>query len=170
MTDAPADLSEEDGTPPKSGRLGLILGVVLALAGGGGGYFAVAAGLLPFGAAPKSEPAGHGPEHDAVPPPLPEIAYVPVGPILVTLDRGAQIEHLRFRGELEVAAAYREEVESVLPRVFDVLNGYLRALEAHDLADPLALARLRAQMLRRVQIVTGQGRVRDLLIMDFVLN
>ena len=32
------------------------------------------------------------------------------------------------------------------------------------------LVRLRAQMLRRVQMVTGEGRVRDLLITEFVLN
>jgi flagellar FliL protein len=34
----------------------------------------------------------------------------------------------------------------------------------------MALTRLRGQMLRRVQIVVGKDRVRDLLIMDFVLN
>jgi flagellar FliL protein len=32
------------------------------------------------------------------------------------------------------------------------------------------MARLRAQMLRRIQVVTGEGRVRDLLITEFVLN
>ncbi len=57
-----------------------------------------------------------------------------------------------------------------MPRVIDVLNSYLRALETSDLADSTALVRLRAQMLRRVQIVTGGDRVHDLLIMEFVLN
>jgi flagellar FliL protein len=50
------------------------------------------------------------------------------------------------------------------------LNGYLRALEAGDLEDRSALTRLRGQMLRRVKMVTGRGRVNDLLIMEFVLN
>ena len=63
-----------------------------------------------------------------------------------------------------------DEVETVLPRVTDVLNSYLRALELDDLRDPLALTRLRAQMLRRIQVVVGKERVRDLLIMEFVLN
>ena len=58
----------------------------------------------------------------------------------------------------------------MLPRVVDVLNSYLRALEIKDLTDPMALPKLRAQMLRRINIATGQGRVRDLLIMEFVLN
>ncbi len=52
----------------------------------------------------------------------------------------------------------------------DVLNGYLRAVDVPALEDPSSLIRLRAQMLRRVQIVTGEGRVRDLLIIEFVLN
>ena len=47
---------------------------------------------------------------------------------------------------------------------------FCAALELEDLTDPMALPKLRAQMLRRINIVTGQGRVRDLLIMDFVLN
>jgi len=57
-----------------------------------------------------------------------------------------------------------------MPRILDVLNSYLRAVAITDLEDPTAMARLRAQMLRRVQIVTGEGRVRDLLVTEFVLN
>jgi flagellar FliL protein len=52
----------------------------------------------------------------------------------------------------------------------DVLNGYLRAVEVAEIEDRSALIRLRAQMLRRVQIVTGEGRVRDLLVTEFVVN
>jgi flagellar FliL protein len=71
---------------------------------------------------------------------------------------------------LEVPKSYQEDVTKVLPRVVDVLNSYLSALEIEDLEDRAALTRLRAQMLRRVQIVTGQGRVNDFLIMEFVLT
>ncbi len=39
-----------------------------------------------------------------------------------------------------------------------------------DLENPAAIQRLRAQMLRRVQVVTGEGRVRDLLVTEFILN
>jgi flagellar FliL protein len=61
-------------------------------------------------------------------------------------------------------------VAALMPRVLDVLNTYLRAVQARDIEDPAALARLRAQMLRRIQVVTGDGQVRDLLITEFVLN
>jgi flagellar FliL protein len=63
-----------------------------------------------------------------------------------------------------------QEVTLLLPRIMDVLNGYLRAIDITQLEDPAALIRIRAHMLRRIQIVTGEGRVRDLLITEFVLN
>ncbi|WP_109465382.1 flagellar basal body-associated FliL family protein [Albibacillus kandeliae] len=179
MTDAAADPPEE--VPAKSGKLPLILGLVLALVGAGAGFFAVSSGMLPLGgashdaaegqagdshgAAGESKDGDHGTGED-----LSRIAFVPLDPIVVSLAQGGQLQHLQFRAQLEVEAARRQEVELILPRVIDVLNDYLRALEFSDLRDPMALARLRAQMLRRVQIVVGKDRVRDLLIMDFVLN
>ena len=62
------------------------------------------------------------------------------------------------------------EVEAIKPRIVDVLNGYLRAIDIASLEDPATLPRLRAQMLRRVQVVTDPGRVEGILIMEFVLS
>ncbi len=101
---------------------------------------------------------------------LPDISFVPVTPMVVSLGSNASSRHLRFTAELEVAKAYQPDVILLMPRILDVLNGYLRAVDAAQLEDPTALIRLRAQMLRRVQIVTGEGRVRDLLVTEFVLN
>lgn len=160
MTDA--IVSDED-VPKPSAKLPLILGLILALLGGAAGYVAVAKGMIP-GAEKAEKPA------KAAPAPLGDIAFVPIDPMVISLTEEGRAQHLRFRAQLEVNAAYQDEVTLILPRVVDVLNGYLRALELDDLRDPLALTRLRAQMLRRVQIVTGEGRVRDLLIIEFVLN
>ena len=168
MTDVTADPPPEPGRPSKKP---LIIGLILAIVGAAGGYFAVSAGVLPFGKPAAHEPAAaYDQAHEKAPDALPDVAFVPLEPIVVSLVHDSTVQHLRFRAQLEVEAAYRGEVESVLPRVMDVLNSYLRALEVADLTDPMALGRLRAQMLRRIQIVTGKGRVRDLLIMDFVLN
>lgn len=185
MTDATADIQE---TPAKSGKSSLIIALILALAGGAGGFYAMTSGLIPFGKkAPASDMANGsldskdgsagsentGSKMDGIgdnTATLDDIAFVEVDPITISLNAGQSLTHLRFRAELEVNANYEAEVSKVLPRVTDVLNGYLRALELEDLTGPLALVRLRAQMLRRVQIVAGKGRVRDLLIMEFVLN
>lgn len=156
--------SEPDEPPKKASKLPLILGLLLALVGGGGGFYATFSGLFMGGE--SHEEAAHEPQVEG----LPDVAFVPVEPMIVSLTPGVTNQHLRFRANLEVPSQYQQDVTLLLPRVVDVLNGYLRALELRDLQNPASLTRLRAQMLRRIQIVTGEGRVSDLLIMEFVLN
>ena len=163
MTDT-ADI-EETKTGKGSKRI-VVLSLLLAMAGGGGGFFAMYSGLL---LAPNPpEKVSDTPE--LIPKSLDDVGFVRVEPILISFPQGAISRHLRFSAHLEVPSKYLGEVEAVLPRVLDVLNGYLRALELRDLEHPAALIKLREQMLRRVQIVTGPGRVRDLLVAEFVLN
>lgn len=154
--------TEPEAAPSKSLKLPLILGLALMIAGGGASFAALYLGLIPLGHAPAPSAA-------TAPDALPDIAYVALDPMVISLSDPAA-RHLRFSAQIEVPAAYQKDVELLKPRVVDVLNGYLRAVDLHDLEDPAALIRLRAQMLRRVQIVCGEDRVRDLLIMEFVLN
>lgn len=180
MTDVTSDTPEAEETPKKTSIMPLIIGVILAALGGGGGYFAVSAGLLPIGGnMPESELEGGAAPHAEqdetaeIHEPnvkIEDIAYVPLDPLVVSLQDQSGARLLRFSAQLEVFAPYQDDVATLRPRMMDVLNSYLRAVEVTDLSDPLGLARIRAQMLRRVQIVTGMGRVRDLLIMEFVLN
>jgi flagellar FliL protein len=162
---------EED--PPKGRKLGLILGVVAALLLGGGGFYAAYSGLVGGSVADSKveKPAKgvdgvtHGGQNA-----LSKTAFVPLDPIIVSLANNATSRYLKFDAELEVDPAFKDEVTKLLPRVLDVLNGYLRAVDSRDIEDPAAMARLRAQMLWRIQVVTGAGRVKDLLITGFVLN
>ncbi len=164
MADA-AVVEEEEA--PKPSKMPLIIGLVLLLLGGGGGFYATWSGLL-FGA--ESEETKAEVKEEKEKDKAPAIEFIPIDPITVSLPQGSAQSHLRFRAELEVPRAYASDVEAVLPRIVDVLNGYLRAIEANDITDPSALTRLRAQMLRRVQVVTGPEQIQDLLIMEFVLN
>lgn len=176
---APAEIA------PKSSKLSIIIGVFLALIGGGGGFYAAQSGLLPFGdsgqggaehaeavEAGHHETDGHEPVSSdyATGAPIGDIAFVPIDPLLISLGPAANARHLRFKAQIETPSKYASEVEALMPRIIDVLNSYLRAVEETDLEKPSALVRLRAQMLRRVQIVCGPSRVNDLLIMEFVLN
>lgn len=158
--------TEGEEPPKKKSKLPLILGLVLALLGGGGGFFAVYSGML-LGDESHAEDSHPGEVVEVVG--MPDVIFVPVDPLVISLDSTGN-SHLRFRAQLEVRSAYQSEVEHLMPRVVDVLNGYLRAVDLQDLASHASLVRLRAQMLRRVQIVTGGERVSDLLIMEFVLN
>ncbi len=161
------DIAGDEVAPRKGSRLPLILGLILAILGGGGGFMAVQTGLIGVVSRAEAVPAQKEP---AAAEPLPPIAFVPLDPFVISLAPSAESSHLRFNAQLEVDPAYTDEVAELKPRILDVLNGYLRAVAVEDLQDPAALSRLRAQMLRRVQVVVGEGRVRDLLIMEFVLN
>lgn len=151
-----------EAAPKKKSKLPLIIGVGLALILGGGGFYATVSGMI-------LGKADDGAAEVAVAA-LPDLAFVPIAPLVISLGDAAQGRHLRFTAQLEVAAAHAAEVALLQPRILDVLNGYLRAVDVAELEDPTSLVRLRAQMLRRMQIVTGEGRVRDLLITEFVLN
>lgn len=161
MSDATATLQ---AVTAKKSRLPLVLGLVLMLALGGGGFFAVYSGMI-LGSAD-----GAHAEAQAHVEALPDIAFVPISPLVVSLGTEPSGRFLHFTAQIEVAKAHEPDMILLLPRVLDVLNGYLRAVEVRELEDPTALVRLRAQMLRRVQMVAGEGRVRDLLVTEFVIN
>jgi len=171
----PADAGD---APAKSGKLGLILGLVGALAAGGGSFYAIYSGLFDPAALlggkgsghAASSPSGHGGEGEDGVSVYGDVAFVKMDPIMVSLPPGASAKLLRFTGQLEVAPDHASEVSLLMPRVIDTLNTYLRAVDVADLESPAQSAKIRAQMLRRVQLVTGEGRIRDLLVTEFVLN
>ena len=155
-------VGEETGK--KRSKLPLLMGVVLALVLGGGGFYATWSGMILGGEA-------HGAaEHAGGPGPMTGIAFVPLETMVISLAPDSGSRHLRFTAQVEVVDSAVADVTLLAPRILDVLNSYLRAIDTAAIEDPSAMAKLRSQMLRRVQIVTGEGRVRDLLITEFVLN
>ena len=167
MADEEEQIEGEDEAPRKKSKKGFLIGVVLALVLGGGAFFAVYSGMILGPEEPVAD-ADHAPEEEVFA--LPPVAFVEIDPLVISLSSGPSSKHLRFRASLEVEPEYEEDVAKLVPRVLDVLNSYLRAVDMQDIEDPTSLVLLRAQMLRRIQLVTGEGRVRDLLIMEFVLN
>lgn len=157
-------MSEEEDSEgelsAKKGKGSLIVGLVLALVAGAGG-FVLTSGMLGGGQEPMA------------PPPLAisdDLAFVPVEPMTVAIGRPSDRRYLRFRAELEVDQNYQSEIEGMMPRVVDVLNTYLQSLDMDDIEDPSSLLTLRSQMRRRVDLVVGGNRVHDLLVMEFVVN
>ena len=130
MTDA-AETADAVPAGKRKGKLGLILGLVGALALGGGGFYAVYAGLVDPAALLGRRRRRHGgaaatarrlrarrrhrlrrdgADHD----------------LAAARRRG---RHLRFTGQLEVGAGARGRGDGLMPRILDVLNTYLRAVE-----------------------------------------
>ncbi|GIX15507.1 MAG: flagellar basal body protein FliL [Paracoccaceae bacterium] len=164
VAEAAADAA--DAPARKRGGKGPILGLIAALLLGAGGFFATYTGLLAL-------PVGNvAPAHRQAPRPDPlgPVSFMPLGDVVISLGARARARHLEMAAELEVAPDHESEVILLKPRILDVVNTYLRAVELSDLEDPAALPRIRGQLLRRIQIVTGEGRVRDLLITRFVLS
>ena len=166
MADATVDAPAEG---KKSAKMPLIIGAVLAVLGGAGGFFVVQMDPLGLFAekAHAAEGGKDGVYHD--PTPLGDVRFVDVPPIIIGLGPSSG-RTLRFRASLEVPADHADSVSSIVPRVQDVLNSYLRALEPADFEAPGALIRLRSQLLRRVKLVAGDDHVRDLLVLEFIVD
>ena len=96
--------------------------------------------------------------------------FVAIEPMTVLLGHSGERRYLRFTAQLEIDPSHKDQVTKLLPRVVDVLNTYLRSLSMSDVEDPSSLLTLRSQMRRRIDLVVGGGAVRDLLVMEFVVN
>ncbi|MEM8751877.1 MAG: flagellar basal body-associated FliL family protein [Pseudomonadota bacterium] len=158
-------MTEGDGEAKPKSKLPLILGLVLLLLGGGGGFFASYSGAiaLPFG-------GGGGDTAEDKPAELLGVAYVSLDEMIIPLSENARARYLAFKADIEVDAADAPAFEEIKPRIVDVFNTYLRAIEESDLEAPSAAARLRAQLLRRIRVVAAPAEPRDLLITTFILK
>lgn len=149
--------------PEASGKKRRLMPVLIGILGGtalgAGGFYATYTGLI----APR--PAAPTTVESAV-----DFAFVALDPIMVSLAPNSDARLLRFSAQFEVAAGSVTEVERLRPRLVDMINLYLRAVSPAELSDPTAMLRLRAQLLRRAQVIAGDGHIRDILITEFVLT
>lgn len=169
------DVEVEEPKKKKGLLVPLVLGVILAAAGGGGGFWAVTQGPLASETTveehAEDDGGGHGEDADHGPSLGPtNVAFLELETLVISLGAEESNRNLIFSAVLEVRPEHLEEVTQLTPRVLDVLNSYLRVIAISELSDPTSLARLRSQMLRRIQVVSGTDRVRDLLVTQFLVN
>ena len=178
MTDASAAIDDVEQEPAKKSK-GMLFGMIGALLLGGASFFGVYSGMipLPFGSPP---PAQTSTEDGTSEPQTAQkkstdygelsSSFIPLRELIISLGPNSNSKHLKLVISVEVDSQAEEQVTALSPRIRDVLNTFLRAVDERDFEVPRAMTRLRGQMLRRVQLVTPPGSVRDLLIQDFVLN
>lgn len=164
MEEKTPDVPAADRPPLKRSRRALLIAPILFLAGAGGGFWGWQKGIMPLLSNEKNHDKAT--DYDLGK----DIAFIPLEPILINLGAGESGRFLRFQAQIEVAASAEAEVNMLIPRLMDVLNGYLRAVDPALLEERTALIRLKAQMLRRLQMVAGGSKVRDLLVMEFVVS
>ena len=191
---APAD--GEGEAPPAKKKLPLLFIVIpaalLVLGGGGGAAF--------FLMQPKAEAAegDHAPEkkgghaktekkdggHGAAAggeadPALGVISEGPDGVTFYTLpDILVNIQapdgrptFLKLKLTLEMHdASVAEHLQAEMPRMQDMFQGFLRELRPEDLAGSAGSFQLRAEILRRVNLIAAPGKVDAVLIEEMLVN
>jgi flagellar FliL protein len=167
-------MSEAEEAPPEvEEKKKLPVKAIVFTAAGAIAMGAVAAGasfvLAPGGDKCSVEAAKEGdksgPHGD-----IKDVAFVNIEPLVVTLGENARSRYLKITISLETTKTHEKSLNTLTPRIRDTLNNYLRAVEEDDLVRPASMARLRAQMLRRLQLVAPSEVISDILITDFVLT
>jgi flagellar protein FliL len=156
--------------PKKSGAKGLIVLLAVIVLAGGGGFAAGMMGLVPIPMGHPAPDAKHDPHHDvaAVSDMVPTFHALP--DLTIPLGKGSSAQYLRAKLQLETDAEHADAVRQSEPRIVDTLNIFLRAIDERDVASILAMEKLRAEMLRRVRLVTGEEAVHSVLIGEFLLR
>lgn len=159
--DSPTDA---DAKPKKGlGKVGWGLTVLVALGLGGGGFYATFSGMVGGHAATaQSEETSHTTDDNA---PI----FLELDPMMISVGDAGSVRQMRFRAYLQLEEGHGD-VAALQPRILDIFATYLRAVSVDRLQDPTALLDLRAQLLRRVQLLAGPEAVSDLLIIDFVIT
>lgn len=160
MTDISSD---ENAIPKKGSKKKLLIFVVLSLLGLAGGFYLGWAGIV----GGKEQQPHENVESGEV---ITAYSYISMDPIIISLPPTATSKHLRFRAELEVLPEFKSEIEGKMPRVIDIINGYLRAIEVDDFENRAVLYQLKRNILHRVSLVVGPKKVNSVLILEFILT
>lgn len=159
---------EGDEPGKKRSKLPLILGLVLSLAAAGGGFYATFSGMFSVASLLGGETAGSEEDTEMAERSTP--TFFSVGETIIPLGPDAEAEFLLMTSEIEIDPKDLEVFEAMLPRIQDLFNTYLTAVEARDLEQPNATMRLRDQLLRRIRVIADPAMPRDLLFTSFILK
>ncbi|EHL99824.1 flagellar basal body-associated protein FliL [Acetobacteraceae bacterium AT-5844] len=106
----------------------------------------------------------------ATPAPAARPVFVEMPEMTLTLPNAGRPRQLRLKLAVEVNAdPTQPPPELMTPRVYDSLILYLRTLRDSELDGALAMDRLRGDLHRRLDLLLGDGKVRDVLITGFVV-
>ncbi|WP_298437055.1 flagellar basal body-associated protein FliL [uncultured Jannaschia sp.] len=147
----------------RGGALKWIAVLVLGLGLGAGGFYVMFTGAADDVLAWKGE-------SDTGSVASSSLTFLELEPIIVSIGGPGSIRNLRFRASLQIAPDADSLARSLQPRMMDIATTYLRAVPMDMLEEPTSLIRIRAQLLRRFQMLTGPDAVEDLLVSEFVMT
>ncbi len=147
---------------PRSRRKLILLGAVallVLLGAGGGAYFF-------FGR--KGEPVAE----EAKPQEVKASVYYNLPGFLVNMNsRGPKASFLKITVSLELNdLADVQRIQAVMPRVIDHMQAYMRELRTEDVKGAAALARVRAELVDRVNLAAQPTQVKDVLFLEVLVQ
>jgi len=193
VADGAAVEGEPDAAPAKKKLplLFIIVPAALVVLGGGGGaaFFlmqpkAAAAegghGEKAGGHAPAPKKSGgHGASDGEANPALGVISDGPDGVVFYTLpdmvvniqSRDGRPTFLKLKLTLEMKdAGLAHHLQAEMPRMHDMFQSFLRELRPEDLAGSAGSFQLRAEILRRVNLIAAPGKVDAVLIEEMLVQ
>lgn len=172
MADATTEIDGdgEGGAATKRSRRPMLIGLILFILLGAGGFYATFSGALSLSAVLGGGDGGEAEEPEETHGESTAFAFAPIGEIIIPLGPKANSEFLILEAEIEVAPEDKEALMAQMPRVRDMFNTYLRAVETRDLEAQDATLRLRAHLMRRLTVLLEPLAPRDLLFTTFILR
>jgi flagellar FliL protein len=172
-----AEESDKTAEAPKKSKMGLIIGIIIALVTLVGGSVAGAVlGPKLLGGDNSHEPAakaGKAAEGGHEAPGVPEkIVSVDIPPLVVDIrDAEGRIHHLKVGLAAELGDGVTvEDFKLYTPRGREACLSYLRSLSLEDVSDPARYASIKDEISKRVTEAVGPERIHRILLIDFVLQ
>ncbi|MBV9550724.1 MAG: flagellar basal body-associated FliL family protein [Alphaproteobacteria bacterium] len=162
---------EGEAAAPKKGLKGLLSKKMLLIAvpvlllvlggGGAGAYFF----LL------KKDPAKEAKTEEASLTP-PTVAFSDLDKLTVNIQGAdATPAYLQLSVSLELENdEQKKAMESLMPRIKDQFQAYLRELRLEDLKGSSGVLRLKQELLRRVNVAAAPYHVRDVLLKEMLVQ
>ena len=167
-----SDASEDEASSEGGGSKKLLMIIVLILlvivGGLAGAYFTglldPVVQMITGGEVKEKEGESEGGEQRAV--------FYDLQEILVNLNTGGRkSSFLKIRISLELERASDVPlIESVMPRVIDNFQVYLRELRIDDLKGSAGMYRLREELMRRVSAATAPAGIKDVLFKEMLVQ
>ena len=165
--DEDGDEDDESSDKPGGKKKLIIIAVVLLLAIGGiaAAYFT---GLLqPIIELITGEEATEEEKVDKE-----NAVFFPLEELIVNLNAGGRNStFLKIRVSLELAdGGDISRIESVMPRIMDNFQVYLRELRIEDLKGSAGMYRLREELLTRVNAAAAPAKIQDVLFKEILVQ
>jgi flagellar protein FliL len=137
--------------------------LLLVLGGGGAGAYFF---LL------KGDPAAEHAQAEELPLTPPEVAFSDIEKLTVNIQGAdATPAYLQLSVSLELEnEEQKAAMESLLPRVKDQFQAYLRELRLEDLKGSAGVLRIKEELLRRVNVAAAPYKVRDVLLKEMLVQ